>query len=142
MIAPRRFVLDTNVLVSGLLLHGSVTARTFDLARSEGSLVFSEATFAEFLRVLARTKFDRYIGLAARMQFAELLRASCLIVSPEATPDLCRDPDDNQVLAVALAARAEVIVSGDADLLSLGKVEAIPILSPADFVRNVGGNVA
>jgi uncharacterized protein len=46
-----------------------------------------------------------------------------------------RDPDDDQVLALALATKAEVIVSGDADLLSLGSFEGISIVAPAEAVR-------
>jgi uncharacterized protein len=58
------------------------------------------------------------------------------VIDPVPLPKpVCRDPDDDQVLALALAAKAELIVSGDADLLSLGTFEGIAIVAPADAMR-------
>jgi predicted nucleic acid-binding protein len=52
---------------------------------------------------------------------------------------VCRDPDDDQALALALAARVDLIVSGDDDLLALGSFEGIPIVSPAQAVKRIAG---
>ena len=55
---------------------------------------------------------------------------------PDVLPD---DPDDNHIIACAVSGRADVIVSGDRDLLRLKAYEGIPIVRPMDFVRMVGG---
>jgi uncharacterized protein len=51
---------------------------------------------------------------------------------------VCRDPDDDQVLALAIAAKVELIVSGDNDLLSLSSFEGIPIVAPAEALLRIG----
>jgi putative PIN family toxin of toxin-antitoxin system len=56
-----RIVIDTNVLVSGILLPESIPGRLFDHAELDGSLLFSQATFSELREVLWRPKFDRYL---------------------------------------------------------------------------------
>ena len=67
------------------------------------------------------------------------MRRLAEVIEPPPLPQpVCRDPDDDQVLAVALAARVELIVSGDNDLLSLGSFESIPIMAPAEAVGLIG----
>jgi putative PIN family toxin of toxin-antitoxin system len=56
------------------------------------------------------------------------------LVSPHQTIEACRDPKDNRFLEAALEGKADIIVSGDADLLELQEFEAIPILSVAEFL--------
>ena len=55
---------------------------------------------------------------------------------------VCRDPDDDEVLALAIAAHVDLIVSGDNDLLSLASFEGIPIIAPAEAVKRIGGEAA
>ena len=61
--------------------------------------------------------------------FVELHRVDTVITA-------CRDPKDNKFLEAAIAARADVIVTGDADLLALHPFRGIPILSPAAFLES------
>lgn len=63
--------------------------------------------------------------------------AAVEIVVPTEVPHIARDPDDDQILACALTARANLIVSGDDDLLSLGDYEGIPILPPAQALKRI-----
>jgi uncharacterized protein len=65
---------------------------------------------------------------------AEVQRLAEMIDPLPLPKPVCRDPDDDQVLALAIATKAEMIVSGDADLLSLGSFEGIPIVAPAEAV--------
>ena len=60
-----------------------------------------------------------------------------IVVEPDAVPQIARDPDDDHVLACALEARADFIVSGDADLLTLKTYRDIPIVSAAEAMRRV-----
>lgn len=66
-------------------------------------------------------------------EVVELIALASHIVRPALTRDLVRDPDDNRVLEAAIAGNADVIVTGDADLLDLQVVERVRILTPADF---------
>lgn len=63
------------------------------------------------------------------------MRRLAEVIEPPPLPQpVCRDPDDDEVLALAIAAKVELIVSGDNDLLSLRNFEGIPILAPAQAV--------
>jgi predicted nucleic acid-binding protein len=68
---------------------------------------------------------------------ALLLALSDLVELPETIPRIRRDPNDDRIFACAVAGEADVIVSGDDDLLALGRVRDIAILSPADFLTRM-----
>lgn len=93
---------------------------------------------AELAEVLARPKFDRLSPPGKRMAFLHLLPAAVDDVELHEIAKVCRDPDDDMVLATALAGRADVIVSGDADLLDLHPFRGIPVLTPAAFLEWAG----
>jgi putative PIN family toxin of toxin-antitoxin system len=131
-------VFDTNVLISASLLKNSTPRLALDLAARSGRLCFSSETLAELRIALARPKLDRYISQSLRLEFARTIAEQAHFVTPATVPAVCRDADDNQVLAVAVAARAACVCSGDQDLLSLAQYEAIPILTPAQFVERFG----
>jgi hypothetical protein len=135
MSARKRFVFDTNVLVSATLSGNSLPDRAVRLAAKQGDFCFSAYTFSELRRVFTEDKFDRYISLARRLAFIEALLANAVFVVPGQVPAVCRDADDNQLLAVATTCGADCLCSGDDDLLSLATFESIPILSPARFVE-------
>ena len=135
-----RVVLDTNVVASALLWGG--TPERLIEATGAGSLELftSEALIAELTGVLGRAKFAARLG-QKNLSAAEIVTRYREITQPvEAAPieePALRDPDDAHVLACALAARADAIVSGDADLHALGSYLGIPVLSPADCVRRI-----
>lgn len=129
-----RVVIDTGVVVSALLLPGSVPRRAFDRAASAGRLLVSDATVAELDRVLRRPKFDRYLAADERMEFlAALVRGAERVAVTEIVRE-CRDPNDDKFLELAVGGRASHIVSGDADLLVLHPFRGVPIVTPQDFV--------
>ena len=135
-----RVVLDTNVVVSALL-WGGTPERLIELA-GEGSLELftSEALLAELAGILGRSKFAQKLR-QKNLSAAEIVaRYREIAETVEAAPieeAALRDPDDAHVLACALAARAEAIVSGDADLHALGSYQGIPVLSPADCLKRI-----
>jgi putative PIN family toxin of toxin-antitoxin system len=99
----------------------------------------STETLAEIEEVINRSKFDRYINREERQEFiANLRRRARLFVVQNArildTGSACRDPKDNQFLALALVAEADVLVSSDEDLLVLHPWRGIPIITPAEFL--------
>lgn len=135
MRAGQRIVVDTNVLVSRLLVADSTPAHAVRLARRNGRLLVSDATMYELAEVLNRRKLNRYVTLKGRQQFLrELARIAEFIPIIQLVRE-CRDPKDNKFLEVALNGRADVIVTGDADLLKMNPWRGIAILSPKTYLE-------
>jgi putative PIN family toxin of toxin-antitoxin system len=132
-----RAVFDTNLLVSYLLTHRPPVATLVDfhLARDDFMLVTAAELLAELDRVLTYSKLQEYYSEADRTRFVALVMALSEIVDlPETVPRICRDPDDDRVITCAVVGEADVIVSGDDDLVALGRVSEIPILTAAQFL--------
>jgi putative PIN family toxin of toxin-antitoxin system len=138
--ASMRIVADTNTALSGLL-WGGPPRRLIDLARERSlTLCTSLILLAELAEVIARDKFAHRIQLAG-LSAAELVqdyRRLAVIVEPQPlSAPVSRDPDDDHVLACAVAARADLIVTRDLDLLDLKTFQNIHILAAADALRRV-----
>ena len=131
----RRIVVDTNVLVSRLLLPQSTPAEAVRKARGDGRLLVSEATMYELAEVLARPKLDPYLNLKNRRQFLRQLGRIAEFVPIVQLVRECRDRKDDKFLELALNGRAELIITGDVDLLTLNPWRDIAILSPAEYLR-------
>ena len=131
-----RIVLDSNVIISGFLFGGP-PARLLEHALDNSMLCFtSQPILDEVREVLQRPKF----GLSSdqALSLIEELHDLCEVVTPKRrVRAITEDPDDNVILECASEAGAEVIVSGDAHLLDLGRWEGIHILSPADAMKRV-----
>lgn len=135
-----RAVIDTNVLIAGLLWRGAPHALLAQVRRSVLHLVSSPALLVELADVLDRPKFLSILGRASTTpaQLLTELRQLVEVVEPvPLDPPVCRDPDDDEVLAVASTARVELIVSGDQDLLVLGQFRGIPIVSPVEALQRI-----
>jgi len=135
MEARERIVADSNALVSRLLLPSSVPGRAVRKAVDNGVLLVSDATMNELADVLARPKFDRYINLDDRQMFLRLLGRLAEFVPIVYSVRACRDPRDDKFLEVALNGKADIILTGDTDLLALHPWQGIAILSPADYLK-------
>jgi putative PIN family toxin of toxin-antitoxin system len=135
-----RAVFDTNVLVSYLLTHRPPIATLIDrhLTQEDIVLVTAPELLEELDRILQYPKLQRYYTEEERTRFVALLMALSEVVElPETIPRICRDPDDDQVIACAVAGGDDVIVSGDRDLLVLKQVGDIPILVTHELVHLV-----
>jgi uncharacterized protein len=129
-----RAVVDTNVLLSGLIWHGTPHTLLEQVRAGTLVLVSSPGLIAELASVLARPKFHAVLARTKtnpERMLAELGRLAEIIDPPPLPTPRSRDGDDDAVLALALAARPDFIVSGDADLLVLGAHAGIPIVTPA-----------
>jgi uncharacterized protein len=132
-----RAVIDTNVLIAGLLWRGPPHALLEQVRAGTVSMVSSPALLAELADVIGRSKFDAILtrtNTSRERSLAEVRQLAEVIEPPPLPQPVCRDPDDDQVLALALAAKVELIVSGDNDLLSMESFEGIPIIAPAQAI--------
>lgn len=138
-----RLVLDTNAVVAGLLWNGH-PRRLLDLAiNGDVALFSSPALIDELAHTLNYPKFSQRIAAhCATTPSALTVRYSALVtlVTPSEVPRVIeQDADDDQVLACALAANANLIVSGDKHLHSLGgEYQGIRIVTPAEAIHTVG----
>ena len=135
-----RIVADTNTVLSGLLWQGP-PRRLLDLARQRTvTLCTSPTLLAELAEVIGRDKFVKRVH-AATLSAAELVQdyeRLAEVVEPQPLPaPTSRDPDDDHVLACARAGKADLIVSGDRDLLILHAYQDIPILSTTDALARL-----
>ena len=133
-----RLVLDTNTALSGLL-WGSTLGRLIDAAEAgQLELASSAALLAELQGVLSREKFARQLakrGITVADVFDGYAALVTLVAPAVIAPTITRDPADDQVLAAALAAQADLIVSGDAHLLDLKRFQGIEIVTAAVAVE-------
>lgn len=129
-----RVVIDTNVFVSAALKLRSIPALAVQIAEQNDTLLKSVATEQQLWDVLARPYFAPLVAPTTR-DWLRTLFATAELVPILETIVACRDPTDDKFLEVAVNSRADMIVSGDADLLALHPFRNIPIVTPADFVN-------
>lgn len=133
--ASERVVLDTNTLVSRLLTPKSVAAQAVRKAVRRDVVLLSQDMLEELADVLARAKFDPYVSVAERQEFLRLLGRISEPVPIVHAVRACRDPRDDKVLELAVNGEANVIVTGDADLLALHPFRDIPIVTPSTYLN-------
>lgn len=130
-----RIVIDSNALVSRLLLPHSVPGQAVRKAVEVGEILVSEATLGELAEVLARPKFDPYVTIADRQELIRLLGRVAEMVQIVHTVRACRDARDDKFLELAVNGEADLIVTGDNDLLALNPFRGIPIIKPSDYLE-------
>ena len=133
-----RVVLDTVVLVRGLINPYGAWGRLLFTRARDYRLVISPPLLEEYLEVTARPELVRkFRSLPEHRRDMLDLLSRAEIVGFDALPEFTRDPDDAHVLATAVAGRADYLVSGDNDLLDLGEYEGIPILTAGAFLHRL-----
>ena len=135
-----RAIIDTNVLLSGLLWHGTPHVLLDRVRDGTVTLISSPVLLAELAEVLEQPKFDVILARSntSRERSLAEIQALAEVLAPDPLPQpVCRDPDDDHVLALALTAQVDLIVSGDKDLLDLNTFQNIPILAPAEALRRI-----
>ncbi|MGE3270822.1 MAG: putative toxin-antitoxin system toxin component, PIN family [Chloroflexota bacterium] len=138
-----RAVLDTNTLVSGLLVPGGMPARIVLAAFADQFLCFSsDAIVAEVLATLRRPRIQRKYQLDA----ATISRVTTFLSSDPVRVPLtvavhgaASHPEDDLILATALSARADYLVTGDRQLQALGSYQGVQIVSPRTFLGVLDG---
>ncbi len=124
---------DTNVIIAALVAKG-LCSEVITHAIRERSLVTSLVLLDE-LDDVVRTKFAVTPSVST---FLKLLRKEIRLVEPLVLPEqVCRDPDDDLVLGTAAAAKADLIVTGDTDLLVLVSYGQTAIITPRQYVEQM-----
>ena len=125
-----KLLLDTNVLVAALIARG-VCSDLLEHCVRHHVVISSRPLLDEFRDVLTRKFHQRAVDVRAALR---LFEETLTLVAPDALePPICRDRDDDVVLATALAGGCAAIVSGDQDLLILDPFRDIRVLSPSTF---------
>lgn len=133
-----RLVLDTNTVVSALLWRGTPHALVKAARARPVALFTSPILLAELEDVLTRKKMAEAVAVSGISpdQLMQRYRRLVTVIHPALIPPtILTDPDDDHVLACALAVKADLIVSGDRDLLTLKSFREIPIVTAAEAVR-------
>ncbi len=126
-----RLVLDTNVLIAAVVADG--LCRDLVRVRLRSHAIITSEPLLKELRATLRGKFK---ADADKLPLVAALREEAEIVVPAVLSErVCRDKDDDVVLATAVAGKAQIIVTGDDDLLVLKKFRGVRILSPRQFLE-------
>ena len=135
-----RLVLDTNTVVSGFLWHNA-PRRLIEAAIARRIELFTtEHLIAELEDVLTRSKFAPKIaeeGVSAEGLVDRYTRLAEIVIPVEISPAVRGDPDDDAVLACALAGAADLIVSRDKRIRNLKHFHRIPIVTPAEALARI-----
>lgn len=128
-------VLDASTFVSAVLRVNSIPEKALLLAvEAQNILILSDDVEDEYREVIFRSKFDRFVSRERRYEILNLVIVASERIEPTEAIRECVDPKDDKYLTLALAGKADVIVSGDSHLLSMHPWRGIAILSPADFL--------
>ena len=134
-------VIDTNVLLSAALSPNGVAATLVDCVLEFGSLVFSNATFAELEARIWLPKFDRYLPMERRRRVLHEASAGAFWVevrAETASRSYSRDTADDVFVHTAIEAKATRLITGDNDLLCLHPLGDLQILSPRAALEELG----
>lgn len=129
-------------LVSAFLFPDSIPGKALEHVLVEHELLMSLELAAVSTEVMRRDKFDRYIERDRREGLLAGTIHVSVFVQTSTVISACRDPDDNQILELAVDGRAAAIVTGDADLLALHPFQGIAILNPRDFLTSLGAGTS
>ena len=127
---PMRVVIDANVAIAGVAARGLCEA-VMELCLERHQVILCPEILRDIHeKLIAKIKVPANVAA----DYLKLLRATAEVIEPEPVPDgICRDPDDRAVLGLIVPARAEIVVSGDKDLLVLGEYKGVRIVAPREF---------
>ena len=129
-----RVVMDTNVLISGLLSTTSTSAQAVEKAVTRAQLVATLDTLRELIEKLHSSKFESYVRRERRDALLERVVSLVEIIDVLQSIRASRDAKDDKFLEAAVNGRADVIVTGDKDLLDLNPFRGVAIVTPAEYL--------
>lgn len=133
---PLDIILDTNLWISYLISNRLITIDLL-LGQEKARLVFSEESLKEFLEVANRPKFRKYFSEDEIRELLDLFEYYGKLVAVTSIVDVCRDPKDNFLLALAKDSQADYLITGDKDLLELNQFELTKIVTYSEFEETI-----
>jgi uncharacterized protein len=135
--SEQRLVIDANVIISAVLSTQGKSRHAFDLAIATMVVLMSNEVFTEVSEVLLRPKFDQYSNRTKREAFLDELLAIVEFVEIIEQINECRDVKDDKYLELAVNGKANLILTGDDDLLVLHPFRQIPIVGVQTFLASM-----
>lgn len=134
-----RVVLDTGILIAALITVDTTPDKIYQAWKKKRFELFtSEWQLDEFRRVSRYPKLRNFINSVEAGQMINGLKLNAFVYTSLPKVDLCKDPDDNPILAIALESKADFLVTGDKrDLLSMERIHMTPIVSAARFLATL-----
>ena len=126
-----KLVLDTNTIISAFFWNGNEAELFRKIEQGKAKLYITIEILKEIEEVIKRPKFDKVMknaGLTPDQIMQKIVSLSRLVIAPKLIIKVCRDEKDNKFLECAEGAKADYIVSGDEDLLSLKEYDGVPIV--------------
>ncbi len=133
-----KLVLDTNTLVSAFLWDGNEAALVRKIEQGRAQLFISQEILEEFEEVLKRPRFNEVMYKASTSPeeiVQKIASMAIMIIKSPLSIAICRDKDDNKFLECAVSAKADYIISGDNDLLSIQNYQGIRIERTANILK-------
>lgn len=127
-------VIDTSVLISAALFPGSVPDQAVMFAFEHYDVATSNVMLDELKASLEKPKHQQYASIEMRLRYYDIFKANTRAITVTESITACRDPKDDMVLELAVAAGSPIIVSGDKDLLTMSRFRGTEILSPRQFL--------
>ncbi|MFZ2783798.1 MAG: putative toxin-antitoxin system toxin component, PIN family [Sediminibacterium sp.] len=130
-----RIIIDTNLWVS-FLITKDFTKLDEIIFSKQGILVFSQELLDEFIEVARRPKFRRFFSDSDIEEILETIEEYADFVKVQTPVKVCRDPKDNFLLSLAVDGNADILLTGDKDLLDLTKFGETTISTISDFLKD------
>ncbi|MCF2503459.1 putative toxin-antitoxin system toxin component, PIN family [Dyadobacter sp. CY107] len=131
-----KIILDTNLWIS-FLISKDFSKLDKILFSRKCRLVFSEELMQEFLQVAGRPKFKKYFSSDDLEAILQSIEEFADFVHVTTVTTLCRDPKDNFLLSLAIASKADYLLTGDTDLLDIKKITNTEILTISQFLQKI-----
>lgn len=133
-----KLVLDTNTFISAFFWEGNESELFDQIETGKAKLFITKEILTEVENVIRRPKFKEVLFLTNQEPeeiIEKIVSVSNLVIGPDLNINICRDPEDNNFLECAELAKADYIVSGDKDLLSLKKYKNIGIIKSLEALK-------
>lgn len=130
---PRRIIIDTNLWIS-FLISGNAKLDELLFSRKV-TLIFSEELVQEFVSVACRPKFARYFDFQTVAELLTTIHEVATFKNVTTKVDICRDPKDNFLIALALDSNADFLITGDSDLLDIGQIGKTRIITLTNLLE-------
>ena len=132
-----KIIIDTNLWIS-FLISRKYEKLDFLILSDKIRLLFSERLFAEFISVASREKFRKYFPESDINELSAKMKRVAKIVQTTSVQTQCRDPKDNFLLELAMDGKADYLITGDNDLLTLKSIGKTKIVRIDDFYNFIG----